>query len=220
MTHVPVARRLPGFAFATALLASVLGFGLFYDRAAQSESDAALGALDRDLAREGWSAPVRQVAAWAIRTNDHRGLPFVVIDQAHGRLFAFNGDGRLAGSAPILRNPIAPEDSAPAGRFVADKRRSARVGAIVWANEHAMLSLDAAPPPPTRHDSLTAGFHHPGRGGGSLHVPGDFYRRYLHAFTQQSSVAYVLPGELGIHREFRVYALGGTRGAASTRSFS
>jgi hypothetical protein len=200
----PAARLLPSIVFATALLGSVLGFGVLYDRAVESDTAAAMAALDRDLAREGWSAQVRQIAAWAIQTNDHRGLPFVVIDQARGRLFAFTGAGRLAGSTPILRDPVDIETSAPAGRFVADTRRSAREGAIVWANDRDMLSLDAALPPPRGRQPMAAGFHH--RSGGSLHVAGDFYRRHLNAF-HRSSVAYVLPGELGVHRSQRVYAV-------------
>lgn len=203
MTQRPAARLFPGVVFAATLLGSVLGFGLLYDRAVETDTAAAMAALDRDLAGEGWSAPVRQVAAWAIQTNDHRGLPFVVIDQAHGRLFAFGGDGRLAGSTPILRDPVGIEPSAPTGRFVADTRRSARAGAIVWANEH-VLSLDAAPPPARGHEPMAAAFHH--RGSGSLHVAGEFYRRHLNAFRHRSSVAYVLPGELGVQRSQRVYA--------------
>jgi hypothetical protein len=211
------ARRLPGLVFASALIASVLGFGLFYDRAAQTQAAAAMDALDRDLAREVWSDEVRRIAAWAIRTNDHRSLPFVVIDQAHARLFAFDDQGRLAGSTPILRNPVDLEEAAPAGRFVADTRRSSRVDAIVWANEHDVLSLDDTPPAPHRDEPVAAGFHH--HGAGSIHVPGDFFRRHLHAFRHQASVAYVLPGELGMHRHFRVYAAG-RYAPESTRSYS
>ena len=204
MNERPAARLLPGIVFGCTLLGSVLGFGLLYDRSVAADTAAAMAALDGDLAREGWSAPVRQIAAWAIRTNDHRGLPFVVIDQARGRLFAFSGAGRLAGSTPSLRDPVDVEPSAPAGRFVADTRRSAREGTIVWANDHDMLSLDAAPPPARGRQPLAAGFHH--RGGGALHVAGDFYRRHLTAFRHRSSVAYVLPGEPGVHRSQRVYA--------------
>lgn len=195
---------MPGIAFATTLLASVFGFGVWSDRTAESATAHAMASLDRDLAREGWSAEVRQLAAWAIRTNDHRGLPFLVIDQVHARLFAFEGNGRLAGSTPILRNPV-DDELTPAGRFVAESRRSTRAGVIVWANEHDTLSLDGTPPQPQRdRDPLAAGFHH--HWGSSLHIAGEFYQRHLHAFRHQASVAYVLPAEPGVHRSHRVYA--------------
>ena len=193
-----------GFLFAGTLLASLLGFGALYDRQARSETDAAMSALDRDLATEGWSAEVRQIAAWAIQSNDHASLPFVVIDQARGRVFAFDGNGRLAGSTPILRGPEWTDDSAPAGRFVADTRRSARVGVIVWANERDTLSVLAASPhwqgrPMPVHDH---GYRH----GRSLHVASEFYRQHLHAFRQRAGVAYVLPGMLDMRRDTRMYA--------------
>jgi hypothetical protein len=202
--HRRATRLAPGLAFAAALLASVFGLGLWSDRVSESDTASAMQSLDRDLAREGWSPEVRQVAAWAIRTNDHRGLPFLVIDQVHARLFAFDGGGRLAGSTPILRNPV-DDELTPAGRFVADSRRSARAGVIVWANEHDTLALDGAPPAQQRdRDPLAAGFHR--HWGSSLHIASDFYQRHLHAFRHQASVAYVLPAEPGVHHSHRVYA--------------
>jgi hypothetical protein len=201
--HRRATRLVPGLAFAAILLGSVFGFGVWSDRASEAATAHAMAALDRDLAREGWSAEVRQVAAWAIRTNDHRGLPFLVIDQVHGRLFAFEGSGKVVGSTPVLRNPV-DDETAPAGRFVADTRRSARSGVIVWANERDTLSLDGSAPAPRDRDPLATGFHH--RWGSSLHVASEFYQRHLHAFRRQASVAYVLPGEPGVHRSHRVYA--------------
>lgn len=198
-----------GFLFAGTLVASLLGFGAWYDRQAQAVTDTAMRFLDRDLAAEGWSAQVRQVAAWAIQSNDHASLPFVVIDQARGRVFAFDADGRLAGSTPILSGPDWTDDSAPAGRFVADTRRSARIGMIVWANERDTLSVLAASPEwkgrpvPVRY--------HRNDHGRSLHVAGEFYRQHLHAFRQQAGVAYVLPGLLELRDGLRLYAADGAR---------
>lgn len=216
MIHRRATRLAPGLAFAATLLASVFGFGLWSDHVSESDTASAMQSLDRDLAREGWSPQVRHVAAWAIRTNDHRGLPFLVIDQVHGRLFAFDGNGRLAGSTPILRNPV-DDELTPAGRFVADSRRSTRAGVIVWANEHDTLSLDGAPPQQRDRDPLATGFHH--RWGSSLHIASEFYQRHLHAFRHQASVAYVLPAEPGVHRSHRVYA-GEPRAAQPTRKDS
>lgn len=191
--------------FAGCLLVSLAGIGAWYDRQAGAATEQALNFLDRDLAREGWSAEVRQVTAWAIRENDHAGLPFVVIDQARGRVFAFDAKGRLAGSTPILRSPEWADDGAPAGRFVADTRRSGHAGAIVWANEHDTLSLLAAPPSWKRQPVAVQ--HHAGRvHGRSLHVTGEFYDQHLQAFRQQAGVAYVLPGTLEMRRTLRVYA--------------
>jgi hypothetical protein len=215
--HRRATRLVPGLAFATILLGSVFGFGLWSDHASEAATAQALGSLDRDLAREGWSDDVRQMAAWAIRTNDHRGQPFLIIDQVHGRLFAFEGSGRVAGSTPILRNPV-DDETAPAGRFVADTRRSAGSGVIVWANERDTLSLDGTPPREREREPLETGFHH--RWGSSLHVASEFYQRHLHAFRRQASVAYVLPLQAGVHRSHRVYAARPSSAFDKTRSNS
>lgn len=191
--------------FAGSLLLSLAAVGMWFDRHAESTTAQAMTFLDRDLAREGWSAEVRQIAAWAIQENDHASLPFVVIDQARGRVFAFDAGGRLAGSTPILRSPEWADDGAPPGRFVADTRRSARVGAIVWANERDTLSLLAAPPAGKRQPEAVQ-YHQGSAHGRSLHVASEFYRRHLHPFRQHAGVAYVLPGTLEIRRNPRVYA--------------
>lgn len=194
--------------FAGSLLISLAGVGIWYDRQAESTTAEALNFLDRELAREGWSAEVRQIAAWAIQENDHAGLPFVVIDQARGRVFAFDAKGRLAGSTPILRNPEWADDGAAPGRFVADTRRSGRAGAIVWANERDTLSVLAAPPAWKRQPEPVQ-YHRSHGHGRSLHVTGEFYRQHLQAFRQHAGVAYVLPGTLDIRPGRRVYAAAG-----------
>lgn len=195
-----------GLVFATVLLASLIGFGVFSDRANESATAAAMATLDRDLAREGWSAEVRQIAAWAIGSGDHAGLPFIVVDQARGRLFAFSGKGRLVGSTPILQGDGSTDDGAPPGRFVADTRHAGSDAAIVWANEHDTLLLQAAPPPAAWKQQPVATRYHR-HAGGSLHVAGEFYRQHLRAFRHRASVAYVLPGALGMQRSTRVYTL-------------
>jgi hypothetical protein len=194
-----------GLLFAGSLLASLTAIGIWYDRQAESTTAEAISFLDRDLAREGWSAEVRQVTAWAIRENDHAGLPFVVIDQARGRVFAFDARGRLAGSTPILRSPEWADDGAPPGRFVADTRRSVHAGAIVWANERHTVALLAAPPG-WKRQPVAVQYHGGGGHGRSLHVAGEFYHQHLQAFRQQAGVAYVLPGTLEMRRSPRVYA--------------
>lgn len=194
-----------GLAFAGTLLVSLASVGMWYDHQAESITAQAMNFLDRDLAREGWSAEVRQVTAWAIRENDHAGLPFVVIDQARGRVFAFDAKGRLAGSTPILRSPEWADDGAPPGRFVADTRRSGHAGAIVWANERDTLSLLAAPPA-WKRQPVAVQYHGRQAHSRALHVTGEFYRRHLQVFRQHAGVAYVLPGTLEMRRTLRLYA--------------
>jgi hypothetical protein len=97
------ASQMPTFLFSSALLSLVLGFGLFFDHLADTKE-------------------VRHLARWAVDSRDHRGLPFVIVDKARGRLFAFDAKGELRGSTPVKMN--ARHDGSepaefPAGPFVA-----------------------------------------------------------------------------------------------------
>ena len=134
-------RHLAGLIFQTGLVAALIGFGVYFDHASRELAPVteAVSALTADLARERASAEVRQVALWAVDSHDHAGLPFVVVDKARARLFAFDQDGRLRGSTPVLLGSARSDDSAvpatPAGRFVADAARSAQVDEIVWVTK-------------------------------------------------------------------------------------
>ena len=157
--------------FQTSLIAALIGFGLYFDHeAASAPSAQTLAQLRAQLASERAAPEVQQVAVWAVDSSDHAGLPFVVVDKARARLFAFDPQGRLQGSAPVLLG-ASHQDGPPtaamlAGRFVADLRRSARSEGIVWVRAGVTLSLN---------------------------VPTDFYRDHLSRLRTQESVAYVLP---------------------------
>lgn len=216
MTQRRFSARLSRFAFSITLLAILIGSGAYFDHTAgrQSGRAAAMALLDRDLAREGWSAEVRQTAAWVISTGDNRGLPFVVIDQVRQRLFAFGDDGRLVGSTPILSSGRWREEAAPAGRFVADRWHSTYADAIVWANRDQALSLRAAPATASERRLAAEQVKDRARAG-SFHVAGEFYRQHLSAFRHHASVAYVLPDMLPVRRNFIVYASSSTSARAA-----
>ena len=202
-----------GPVFYSVLLAALIGFGLFFDHVATVGSASAdnLMALQGDLARARASPAVEHVAQWAVDSQDHSGLPFIVVDKANARLFAFEPNGRLRASAPVLLGasrgdgPAAPA-ATPAGRFVAATWLAIGDDGIVWINADAAVSLHGIP----------SGIS-PGRGAqrlasedvedkrisdGSLHVSGQFYRDYLGAFKGHASIAYVLPEVLPVRDVF------------------
>ena len=157
--------------FQTSLIVALIGFGFYFDHeAASAPSAQTLAQLRVQLASERAAPEVQQVAVWAVDSSDHAGLPFVVVDKARARLFAFDPQGRLQGSAPVLLGASHQDGPATAamlaGRFVADPRRSARGNGIVWVRAGVTLSLN---------------------------VPADFYRDHLSRLRTQESVAYVLP---------------------------
>jgi len=190
--------RLLAGIFQTSLVVAVIAFGVYFDHASSNVAPVAqaAAALTADLARERASAEVREVALWAVDSHDHAGLPFVVVDKARARLFAFDQDGRLRGSTSVLLSEGAAIPPTPTGRFVADGIRSAQVDGIVWEHDGATVSLHCLP------DALTSASSpggvqrlpssDPQISDGSLHVSGDFYRDYLSPLKSQVSIAYVL----------------------------
>jgi hypothetical protein len=139
-----------GPVFYSALLAALVGFGVFFDHtsavALQQPENAPR--LHADLAREHASPEVLHVARWVLDSQDNDGLPFLVIDKAHARLFAFDEAARLLATGPVLpgteRGDWLAGPAAPAGRFVADTWLS-RGDAIVWVGDGATLSLHLTP---------------------------------------------------------------------------
>ncbi|GAB2593344.1 hypothetical protein GCM10027034_27760 [Ramlibacter solisilvae] len=175
----------------------LVGSGVYFDHAASDgvpERTAAV--LEGELARESASPEVRRMAQWAVSTQDHAGMPFVVVDKADGRIFAFDPRGRLRGTAPVLLGPARADQAAspavPAGRFVADTLASARGGGIVWANAKTQVTLYALPSaqarPPQRPQAEAKRVS-----TSTMLVAAGFYRECLDPLRTQPSIAYVLP---------------------------
>lgn len=168
-------------AFPAALAALVIGFGLYFDHAASSDGapQERVASIDSELANEDASAQVRHMAQWAVSTQDHAGLPFVVVDPGGARIYAFDPQGNPKGNGPVrLRGD---EGFAVAGRLVADPITSARSGTIVWTSADAQLAVgtgdeDAAEPLKP-----------------ALRVDPAFWHDCLAALRSQPSIAYVLP---------------------------
>ena len=197
------------------MVAALIGFGLYFDHeAALAPAARTLAALRAELAREQAAPEVQQVAAWAIDSLDHAGLPFIVIDKARARLFAFDHQGHLHGSAPVLLGASHDDGPAtPAGRFVADPRLSARSDGIVWVHANTTLSLRGIAcnvMAGRRLQRLASGDVQDQRiSDGSLQVAADFYRDYLSQLRWQESVAYVLPEALPWQQVFGLQPLPG-----------
>src|SRR4030095_10795282 len=101
------------------------------------------------------SREARQVADWAVHSRDHGGMPVVIVDKVHSRVFVFDGKGDLLGAAPALlglaqgdhsvpgigqrkMSSIRPEErTTPAGRFVATLARSLQGDDILWVDYDA-----------------------------------------------------------------------------------
>jgi hypothetical protein len=112
-----------------------------------------------DLQAAHASPDVRELADWAVRSQDARGLPFVIVDKKNSRVFVFEADGQLRGATPALvgltRGDQAPADIGtrpiadiqpkeritPAGRFKAMMGRGPKGEDILWVDYDSALAL-------------------------------------------------------------------------------
>ena len=112
-----------------------------------------------DFKSEQASPEVQQMANWVMGTRDHRGMPFVIVDKRHARVFVFQPDGKLSGSAPALMGSAKGDDSVsgigereisailpherttPAGRFVSVPGVNSFGEDIVWLDYAAAVSM-------------------------------------------------------------------------------
>lgn len=184
-----VIQRAPALLFGTAVLSAVLCFGLLFDRMADTSE-------------------VRQLARRAVVSHDHRGLPFLVIDKARAQLFAFDAQGELIASTPVLLGASHADDpgaaATPAGRFEAYRPWQAPDGGLRWVSPRGELRLrgDDTNLTPGRATERLASTQLEDRriSDGSLHVPPKFFRQYLDQLRSQRSVAYVMPERQEIRR--------------------
>ena len=169
--------------FPAGLVAAIVGVGLYFDHSASfavaPQQQAA--ALESELHREAASTDVRLIAQWAVATHDHGGLPFIVVDKSQARIYAFDPQGRLRGSAPVALDAGEP-NALPAGRFVAEPLAAAATAtAVVWANGTTRVAVRSG-------DAQAAG-----RLDAALQVAPEFWHECVEGLRSQPSIAYVLP---------------------------
>jgi primosomal protein N' len=109
-----------------------------------------------------WHTPSKDVqfaVGEILKTKDHQGLPFAVVDKKNAQLFVFNSSGNLQGAAPALLG-LTPGDvetaqvmgastetlgaawrTTPAGRFVSEPGHNLTGEAIVWVDYAARLAI-------------------------------------------------------------------------------
>lgn len=169
-----------------------------------------------EFGQEQPSAPARHVADWALHAGDHRGMPFVLVDKVHSRVYVFNAQGRLLGAAPALlglahgddsvpgignrkMSTIRPEErTTPAGRFVASLERSLNGDEILWVDYDAAIALHRVignVPKERRLQRLASQVPADRRiTYGCINVPVKFFEEVvIPAFKGTAGIVYVLP---------------------------
>ena len=102
----------------------------------------------------GQAAPdaVHHIADWVVDAKDNAGLPFAIVDKPDAKVFVFDKDGKVVGSAWALVGLAAGDDSVPnignmpltditpdmrttpAGRFVAGMGRDSNKSEVLWVD--------------------------------------------------------------------------------------
>ena len=169
-----------------------------------------------DFAAQEASAEVRQMADWVLDRNDHQGMPFVIVDKVHAKVFVFQPDGKLSGATSALMGSAQGDDSVsgigeremsailpherttPAGRFVSVPGVNSFGEDIVWVDYNAAVSMHrvrAKEPKEQRLQRLASATPDDNRiSFGCINLPVDFYDSVLKpALGTRQGVVYVLP---------------------------
>lgn len=182
-------------------------------------------AADAGLSR---AAPAtRQLIQWVRATLDNQQLPFIVVDKARARAFAFDASGALRASAPVLmgaargdhsvpgigERPIASiqpdERTTPAGRFEAELGHNAQGEEVLWVDYEAAVSLHrvrATQPAERRLQRLASATPEDNRiSYGCINVPRVFYEQVVQPLVGRfggRAIVYVLPEVLPVTTVF------------------
>ncbi|MDB5471659.1 MAG: L,D-transpeptidase [Caulobacter sp.] len=168
------------------------------------------------LETENASADTRRLAAWVLATGDSQGLPFLIVDKVAARVFAFDGQGLLWGTAPALLGAARGDDLVggpadrplsaivpseritPAGRFVAARGGNLAGKNILWIDYAAAISLHPVVvglPAEHRQQRLASPTAQDNRiSYGCINVPPAFYDKVVRGlFAAGVGIVYILP---------------------------
>lgn len=170
-----------------------------------------------------------ELAAWIAASDDHRHLPFMIVDKLRARVYAFDAAGAFLGSAPVLvglargddsapqirglrLSQISPEErTTPAGRFVTRWGRSDGHGIMLWVDRidaismHPVMSVSAREYRSQRIRSSDPNDHRISYG--CINVPKPFYDHVvLTALNGGNAIVYVMPDTKPVAKVFPTFA--------------
>ena len=187
------------------------------------------------------SPEARYLANWVADTNDNANFDFIVVDKKFARVFVFDGDARLRGSAPVLLGAAHGDDSVPgigtrpipdvrpeerttpAGRFLAERGHNTLGEDIVWIDYDAAVSMHRVRtinPKERRLERLASPSVTDNRiSYGCINVPSAFYDTYIRpTFASHRAVVYVMPEIKSLQQVFGAYDVAAKSGVSTTSS--
>ena len=185
---------------------------------ARVSASALHGQASAESLSEAQSGTVGTLLRWVSSSRDNDGLPFIVVDKLGARVFVFDADATLLGSAPVLVGIGRGDDSAPgvgtkrmgkipveqrttpAGRFIARFGPAKGHPPVLWIDYgdaislHPVVTANKKERRLQRIKSADADDHR--ISFGCVNVPASFYAKIVKPqFKSKNSrgVVYVLP---------------------------
>jgi hypothetical protein len=181
-----------------------------------------------DFEGEQKSDQARHMADWVLDSGDNRDMPFAIVDKRDARVFVFDADGRLRGTARVLLgltrgdyvvpgvsnrklSEILPEERiTPAGRFVASMGYNVKGKDVLWVDYDDGVSMHRVVtnnPKERRLERLATSTPLDKRiSWGCINVPAAFFDNVvLPTFTGTDGIVYVLPDTQSINEIFNSY---------------
>lgn len=176
------------------------------------------------------SLEARRLVAWVLRSGDHAGRPFAVVDKRQARLYVFDRSGQLSGeTAAILGSTPGDhtvpgvgeraqtmtvgldERTTPAGRFESIPGRNNKGERIVWLDYESAFAIHRLRPDRAqraRAARLATETPDDNRASwGCVVVPVSFYEQVVEPVLGAApGVVYVLPETRAAHELFQALA--------------
>ena len=192
---------------------------------AAAEAHPAAAVRHVDFAGTVVSAHTQRVAAWAVHSRDHGRYPFIIVDKLNARATAFDANGRLLRTVPVLigmgvGDTFAPgvtemkmsemqpwQRVTPAGRYLADEGKTPDGKKVLWVDYDNAIAIHKIPSKETserRHERMKS--PHPADHRityGCINVPVSFYDEVVRPhFRKNGGIVYVLPDSKPIEAVF------------------
>ena len=201
--------------FGRAVLLGVVSLGIFLPPAAAAQNTPNTTKI-ANFGQEQSSPESRKLADWVMDSADNGKLPFIIIDKVNARVFVFDAQGQLRGTASALLGLAVGDDSVPgigqrklssirpaerttpAGRFVASLDRDIHGKEVLWVDYDTAVSLHPVvkgTPKERRAERLASPSLLDKRiSYGCINVPVGFYEKVVSPiFTGTNGIVYVLP---------------------------
>ncbi len=168
------------------------------------------------FALEEASEEVRGQVDWIVTSGDNQKLPFLIIDKKRALIFAYNKDGAILGSAPVLLgsaigdlsipgtgskelSQILPEERiTPSGRFFAHQGKNSNGSDVLWIDFSMALAIHPVLDGKSKEKRLLSLFSESTEKHrvslGCVNVPKEFYTSLIRPlFSKESGLVYVRP---------------------------